>query len=144
MNYDDSSIITNMPAGVQAVGFIAGLAQNSQLSERTRLRIVIYLASRGHSVFPVATLRQRGREIGMNGAEMNANEQGSSHDAMDTACLQFVEALVNHCVTPTAHDLQGMYAVGYSLNEILDVMAQVCANQLLARMNEVIASPIIL
>lgn len=139
-----SCIISNSPVGIQAIGFISGLAQNGKLGERTRLRIAIYLAAHGHSIFPLVTLRHRGRAVGMNGAEMNANEQGSSHDAMDTACLLFVKSMMEHAAAPTALDLQGMYAVGYALNEILEVMAQVCANRLLARMNEVIAAPIIL
>ena len=146
MHYDDqtTAIVTNSPVGIHAINFISGLAQTGNLSERTRLRIAIYLSSRGHSVFPLAMLRERGRSAGMNGAEMNANQQGTSHDAMDTACLQFVKAIADSAAAPTPYDLQGMYAVGYTLSDILEVMAQVCANRLLARMNEVIASPIVL
>ncbi|CAN7506410.1 alpha/beta fold hydrolase [Duganella sp. LjRoot269] len=121
-------VISNTPVGACAVSFMNKLAQGGSLNQRTRVRIAIYLAKRGCSVFPLDLLREYGRAAGMNSAEMTANERGTSHDAMATACLRFVQSIVASPTTPTPEDLQGMYDVGYTLNEILEVMAQVSTN----------------
>lgn len=107
----------------------------ASLNERTRVRIAIYLASHARKMPLLTALRERGREAGMNGAEMNANEQGTSHDAMATACLRFVKSVVDHPADPALHALQDMYAVGYTLPDILEVMALVAGHDLVEPRN---------
>jgi len=100
----------------------------TSLSERTRVRIAIFLACHAHRTLPLDGLRKWGRAAGMNGAEMTANEQGTSHEAKATACLQFVKSVVDHPMDPAQHDLQAMYAVGYTLGDISEVMALIAAH----------------
>ena len=127
--------------GARTLAFMHDLSRDGVLSQRTRLRIAIYLARRGQGIFRLDSLRECGRAAGMNGAEMNANERGTSHEAMDTACLLFVQALLDQPQAPSPTDLQRMREVGYTIDEMLEVIAQVSTSQLLARLGQVIASP---
>lgn len=57
-----------------------GARTRCSLDQQTRLRIALYLAQRG-CIWLIDSLRECGRAAGMNGAEMTANQQGTSHDA---------------------------------------------------------------
>nr|WP_052170995.1 hypothetical protein [Massilia sp. JS1662] len=105
------------------------LARGGTLDRQTRIRIALYLARRGQGVFESTSLRTCGRAAGMNGAEMAANEAGTSHDAKGTACLAFVRTLLDVPGAPSAHDLDGMAEVGYRASDIAEVITQVGINR---------------
>lgn len=131
-------MVSNTQAGAQTISLMSDLAQDGALGKQTSLRIALCLAQQGLSIFPIETLRDSGRLVGMNGAEMTANQQGTSHDAKGTACLKFVQSIVQSIVrnpmSPSVDDLSCMAEVGYSPAEIVEVMAQVSLNILLSRM----------
>lgn len=87
------------------------------LDERTRVRIDLYLArrraGRGAVALKILALRERGRAAGMNSAEMQANEEGSSHEAKATACLDFVATLLAHPGAASCAALRRMHDAGY-------------------------------
>ncbi|GGC64790.1 hypothetical protein [Undibacterium terreum] len=116
------------------------LAQPGSLQRQTCLRIAIYLARRGHCVVGLDALRDYGRAAGMNGAEMAANEQGTSHNAKDSACMRFVQTIIDKPGPLCEQDFQRLHEVGYSLDEILEVITHVALNIQLARMSEAIHS----
>jgi hypothetical protein len=105
------------------------LAQDGTLDRQTRIRIALYLARRGQGVFDAGSLRACGRAAGMNGAEMAANEAGTSHDAKGTACLAFVRTLLDVAGAPSPRDLDGMAEVGYRATDIAEVINQVGINR---------------
>lgn len=105
------------------------LAQSGTLDRQTRIRIALYLARRGQGVFEPGSLRLCGRAAGMNGAEMAANEAGTSHDAKGTACLAFVRTLLDVPDAPSARDVDGMAEVGYRASDIAEVISQVGINR---------------
>lgn len=105
------------------------LAQGGTLDPQTRIRIALYLARRGQGVFEAGSLRLCGRAAGMNGAEMAANEAGTSHDAKGTACLAFVRTLLDVPDAPSALDVDGMAEVGYRASDIAEVIGQVGINR---------------
>jgi hypothetical protein len=113
-------------------------AHEAELDQATRVRIAIYLAMRGCGGFAPGALRDCGRAAGMNGAEMLANEAGTSHDAKGTVCLRFVRALLDEPGAPTAEDLQHMAEVGYRPSEVVAVIEQVGAT---VRRRNLINSP---
>lgn len=128
-------------ASPSAIEHLYELVQGGRLDRQTRVRIALYLAGRGRSSFDPAALRECGRAAGMNGAEMTANEQGTSHDVKGTACLLFVKTLLEDPLAPRAQDLERMHAVGYRQDDIAEVMANVGINIILSRMTRVIDSP---
>lgn len=96
------------------------------LDERHRIRIALLLGRRRATADQAAllhALRERGRAAGMNGAEMTANEAGSSHEAKATACLDFVTALLDGPQGPTRESLRRMRAAGFRPAEIDEVIA---------------------
>lgn len=135
------SILNQSHAGAQAINFVHGLAAGGTLGLQTRLRIGLYLARRGHCVYPLNALLASGRAAGMNGAEMEANMAGTSHDAKATACLAFVAAIASNDAAPTAGQLRAMATAGYTQDETLEVIAQTGMHALLARLCAVIATP---
>lgn len=92
------------------------------LDERTLIRIDLYLArrraGRGAPTRKILALRERGRVAGMNTAEMLANEEGSSHDAKASACLDFVAALLAHPGAPAPEAVRRMHHAGYQPADI--------------------------
>lgn len=134
--------VSNTKAGAKTIALMSGLAQDGALGKRTTLRIALYLAQTGLSIFTIDTLRESGRTLGLNGAEMTANQQGDSYDAKATVCLQFVSALIRHREpTAFAASLRHMSEAGYSQAEVLEVMAQVSLSRLLCRMTAVAVPP---
>lgn len=105
------------------------LAQRGTLDPQTRIRIALYLARRGEGVFEAGSLRVCGRAAGMNGAEMAANEAGTSHDAKGTACLAFVRTLLDVPGAPSTSDVDGMAEVGYRASDVAEVICQVGINR---------------
>ena len=107
-------------------------------SQQTRIRIALYLAQRGLSILSVESLRECGRAAGMTGAEMTANQRGTSHDAKGTACLRFVQVLVDSPPPLSSASLRAMHLAGFSETEILDVQAQVQLSMSIATPCEIV------
>lgn len=107
-------------------------------AQHTRLRIALYLAQRGLSILSVEALRECGRAAGMTGAEMTANQQGTSHDAKGTACLRFVQAMVDQAPPSSVANLQAMHLAGFSETDILEVQAQVHLSMTIATPCEIV------
>lgn len=136
-----SKAVSITPAGPRSMAFLYELAQGGSLDQQTRIRIALYLAQRGQGVFQSASLRDCGRAAGMNGAEMAANGEGTSHDAKGTVCLQFVRNLLDDPRAPSTLAVQDMVEVGYRPGQIAEVIAQVGVNMVLAGMNRLSHSP---
>lgn len=142
METNDNShlIVSSAHPAAQTVAFMCGQSQVGSLGQQNLVRISLYLAQRGLSVFSIASLRECGRSAGMNGAEMTENQKGTSHDAKATVCLRFVQAIVDEIPLP-GNALESMYDVGFSQEAVLEVVAQISLHKLLANMNMVIAAP---
>jgi hypothetical protein len=126
--------------GSLAIELAQGLASSATLDLRTRLRIGLYLSARGLGVYPEEELMRRGREAGMNGAEMAANLAGTSHDALATVCLAFAAAVLDGDGVPQAAACQAMTAAGYTQDQILEVIAHCSLHQLVTRLCAAIAT----
>jgi len=104
-------------------------AAGAGLDQRTRIRIDLFLARRragaGAAALKLLALRERGREAGMNTAEMLANETGDSHEARASACLAFVAALLAQPGVPAQEALRRMGDAGYRPADIDEVVARV-------------------
>jgi len=124
-----------------SIDFLHALLQDGPLDRRMRIRIALYLAQRGRSAFRPDSLRDCGRDAGMNGAEMAANRQGSSHDAKGDACLLFVKALLDDPQAPTLGDIERMRHAGYRQEDVADVMVNVGINIVLSGLARLIDAP---
>ncbi|GJG94294.1 hypothetical protein [Cupriavidus pauculus] len=121
-------------AGAQTMACMSELVREGSVGKRTTISIALYLARRGYGLSFMERLLAMGREAGINGAEMTANLQGTSHDAKITECLRFVKALLDDSMSPRRVDLGRMIEVGYTQADVLQVMAQVDLSILLDRM----------
>lgn len=116
-------------------------ASDARLDRKTRIRIGLYMARRGLGALHVEALRERGSAAGMNGAEMAANEAGTSHDAVATACLHFVAALLEDAQAPSPAQLRALRDAGFRRDEIAAIVVEVGMNRMLARLYRVIIAP---
>jgi hypothetical protein len=126
--------------GSLAIELAQGLASSATLDLRMRLRLGLSLSARGLGVYPEEELMRRGREAGMNGAEMAANLAGTSHDAQATVCLAFAAAVLDGDDVPQSGDCQAMTAAGYTQDQMLEVIAHCTLHQLMTRLCAVIAT----
>lgn len=121
-------------AGAGTVALLSDLADDGLLGRQTTLRITLFLAQLGLSIFSIAGLCESGRAEGLNGVEMAANRMGNSDVAKDAVCLAFVRSLLDNPDVPLRNDLQRMSDAGYRHDAILEVIAQVNLNLSLVNM----------
>lgn len=113
-------------------------------AQQNRLRIALFLAARSQNFVDIEALILQGREVGMNGAEMAANQQGTSHDAKGTACLCFVQTLIDNPGPPSSQSLLAMQRAGFSEKDVQTVVAQVeVSTGLAARWGAIAGSEIV-
>lgn len=117
--------LVEFKAGAQAMACMLDVVREGSLGRPTTLGIALYLTKRGYGISHIESLRAMGRTAGINGAEMSANQQGTSHDAKISECLRFVKTLVDDSMSPRHLDLCRMTGVGYSHADVVQVMALV-------------------
>jgi hypothetical protein len=124
-----------------AAAVASALAAAAPLDRKTRLRIALYLARRGGDAYALAALRACGSAEGMNGAELAANEAGSSHDAVADACLRFAALLLDDPRAPSPAQLAALLDAGLRSGEADAVAAQLGPGGLLARLRRAAGAP---
>ena len=66
-----------------------------------------------------------GRKAGLNGAEIDANRAGTSHDAKAAVAVKFARSLAAHMGEVTTAELIEMRDAGYSESDIVEVITHV-------------------
>lgn len=96
----------------------------------TRRRLAVALAAFYGCSRSVAAHRLRASACGLTGAELDANQQGSSQDARAERALEFALAIAARrgCVEPA--QWQRIHKAGFAEAELIEIIALVGANLL--------------
>ncbi|WP_374537755.1 carboxymuconolactone decarboxylase family protein [Chitinimonas taiwanensis] len=133
-------ILANSPAALRAFLGLQGLAREGSLDHPTRERIAIALAQKNGSTYCLSAHAQLGSQAGLNGAEMESNRQGDSHDAKAAVAVRFACRLIERRGDLDDEALRAMRDAGYSDAEIVEVIAHAGLNflsNLLSKVSQV-------
>lgn len=100
----------------------AGLAARSYLSAHDKVRIAIIVAHAYRCDDALSGQLAQGRALGLNGAEMDANKAGSSHDASATEVMRFCAALLARPSTLTLKHFRQLRWAGYGDEAVEEIV----------------------
>jgi uncharacterized peroxidase-related enzyme len=121
-------VFANSPEALKAFLGLHGIANGGSLDLQTRERIALALAQQNGCQYCVSAHTAIGRNAGLNGAEMEANRAGTSHDAKAAAAVRFARALVEHKGDVTTAELEEVRSAGYGDAEIVEIITHVGMN----------------
>lgn len=123
-------VFANSPDALKAFLGLHGIANAGSLDPLTRERIALALAQQNECQYCLSAHTAIARNAGLNGAEMEANRAGTSHDAKAAAAVKFARALVDHTGAVTSAELSDVRAAGYSDADIVEIITHVGMNML--------------
>jgi uncharacterized peroxidase-related enzyme len=91
-------------------------------------QIAVAVADRNHCEYCLAAHTALGRKAGVSAADMAAAQQGESADPKTAAALRFALKLVNDRAQVSDTDVQALRDVGFSDEEIMEILAHVALN----------------
>lgn len=121
-------VFANSPEALKAFLGLHGIANGGSLDAQTRERIALALAQQNACQYCLSAHTAIGRKAGLNGAEIEANRAGTSHDAKAAAAVRFARALVEHTGDVTTAELADVRNAGYSDAEIVEIITHVGMN----------------
>ncbi|MDN3577176.1 carboxymuconolactone decarboxylase family protein [Chitinimonas viridis] len=130
-------IVANSPAALRAFLDLHSLTRDGSLDLPTRERIAIALAQKNGSTYCLSVHAQLGSQAGLNGAEMESNRLGDSHDAKAAVAVRFACQLIEHRGDLDDDELRAMRNAGYSDAEIVEVISHTGLNFLSNLMSKV-------
>ncbi len=123
-------VLANSPAALGAFLGLHQIAENGALDLQTRERIAVALAEQNGCQYCLSAHSAIGRKVGLTGDEIDANREGTSHDAKAAAAVGFARALVEHKGDVTQTELDAVRAAGYGDGEIVEIIVHVGMNLL--------------
>lgn len=123
-------VLANSPAALGAFLGLHQIAENGALDLQTRERIAVALAEQNGCQYCLSAHSAIGRKVGLTGDEIDANREGTSHDAKAAAAVEFARALVEHKGDVTQAELDTVRAAGYGDPEIVEIIVHVGMNLL--------------
>lgn len=123
-------VFANSPDALKAFLGLHHIANHGSLDSATRERIAVALAQQNECEYCLSAHTAIGRKAGLNGAEIEANRAGTSHDAKAAVAVKFARALVEHKGEVTNAELQAMSNAGFSEADIVEVITHVGMNVL--------------
>jgi uncharacterized peroxidase-related enzyme len=123
-------VLAHSPAALGSFLGLYGLAERGSLDLQTRERIALALAEQNSCEYCLSAHTAIGRNTGLTGDEMEANRQGTSHDAKAAAAVAFARALVEHKGEVTNSEIEAVRKAGYGDAEIVEIIVHVGMNLL--------------
>lgn len=123
-------VFAHSPDALKAYLGLHHIANNGSLDAATRERIALALAQKNECEYCLSAHTAIGRKAGLNGAEIEANRAGSSHDAKAAVAVRFARSLAEHNGEVTNAELQAMRDVGFREADIVEVITHVGMNVL--------------
>lgn len=123
-------VLGNSPAALGAFLGLHQIAESGALDMQTRERIAVALAQQNTCAYCLSAHSAIGRKVGLSGDEIDANREGTSHDAKAAAAVGFARALVEHTGDVTQAELDAVRAAGYGDAEIVEIIVHVGMNLL--------------
>jgi uncharacterized peroxidase-related enzyme len=123
-------VLANSPAALGAFLGLHQIAENGAVDLKTRERIAVALAQQNGCAYCLSAHSAIGRKAGLSGDEIDANREGTSHDAKAAAAVAFARALVEHKGDVTQAELDAVRTAGYGDAEIVEIIVHVGMNLL--------------
>jgi len=121
-------IFAHSTVALKAFLGLHSIAENGALDAQTRERIALVVAQENSCEYCLSAHSAIGRKAGLNGAEMEANRKGSSHDAKAAAAVTFAKALNENLGEVTQSEFNDVREAGYSDAEIVEIITHVGMN----------------
>lgn len=123
-------VFAQSPAALTAFIGLHHVAREGLLDLKTRERIALALAQRNGCHYCLSAHTALGSAAGLNGAEMESNRAGDSHDARAAVAVRFACRLVEARGDVDDSDLLAMRRAGFSDGEIVEVITHAGLNVL--------------
>lgn len=121
-------VFANSPAALRAFLGLHGIAGEGRLDAATRERIALAVGQQNGCQYCVSAHSAIGRKAGLDGAEIQANRAGTSHDARAAAAVRFARTLVERSGEVTTAELLQLRNAGYDDAEIVEIITHVGMN----------------
>lgn len=134
--------VANSPAALQSMwGAFKALGQG-RLSAKLTEQVAVVVANRNSCHYCLAAHTALGRKAGATASEMSAAQVGQSEDLKTAAALGFALAVVDGRGQVNAAQLDELRAVGFSDEEMMELLAHVALNLFTNYVNVVFDVPL--
>jgi uncharacterized peroxidase-related enzyme len=136
-------LIGNSPAALEGYLGLNGALGKGQIDLKTRERIALAVAERNRCDYCLSAHSYLGKNLArLDEAEMAANRDGSSGDAMAAAAVRFAVKVAEERGHVSAADLEAVRAAGYSDAQVIEIVLHVALNTLTNYVNSVAGTDI--
>ena len=134
--------VANSPAALKNMWGAFGALGGGVLSAKLGEQLAVAVADRNACEYCLAAHTALGRKAGASAEEMRAAQGGESSDPKTNAALRFALKLVNGRGQVNDADVQVLRAVGYSDEEMVEILAHVALNLFTNYVNVAFAVPL--
>lgn len=131
-------VVANSPAALEGYLGLNGALGKGQLDARTRERIAMGVAEVNGCDYCLSAHTYLGKNLAkLDDAELAANREGGSMDAMAAAAVRFAVKVTHERGHVTDADVQAVKAAGYNDAQVIEIVLHVALNTLTNYVNEV-------
>ncbi|MFL5344832.1 MAG: carboxymuconolactone decarboxylase family protein [Hyalangium sp.] len=131
-------VVANSPAALEGYLGLNGALGKGQLDARTRERIAMAVAEINGCDYCLSAHTYLGKNLAkLDDAELAANREGGSMDAMAAAAVRFAAKVTRERGHVTDADVQAVKAAGYNDAQVIEIVLHVALNTLTNYVNEV-------
>lgn len=134
--------VAHSPAALKSMWSAFGALGGGVIAPKLGEQIAVAVADRNACEYCLAAHTALGRKAGASAEEMQQAQAGESADAKTQAALRFALKLVNDRGQVSDADVQGLRAVGFSDEEIVEILAHVALNLFTNYVNVAFAVPV--
>ena len=121
-------VVANSPAALQSLWGSFGALGGGVIPAKLGEQIAVAIADRNACEYCLAAHTALGRKAGATADEMSAAQAGESADPKTNAALRFALKVVNERAQLSDADVQSLRHVGYTDEEIVEILAHVALN----------------
>lgn len=121
-------VFANSPAALKAFLGLHAIANEGELTAKTKERIALGLAEQNACEYCVSAHTAIGKGAGLTEDEMAENRAGGSQDAQAAIAVKFARSLAEHSGEVTTAELLEIRNAGYSDAEIVEIITHVGMN----------------
>jgi len=134
--------VANSPAALQSMWGSFGALGNGIIAPQLGEKIAVAVADRNRCEYCLAAHTALGHKAGATPEEMAAAQAGLSNEPKTAAALAFVLKVVDARGQVADADVAGLREVGFSDEEIVEILAHVALNLFTNYVNVVLKTPV--
>lgn len=134
--------VANSPAALKSMWAAFGALGSGVIAPKLGEQIAVSVADRNACEYCLSAHTALGRKAGASAEEMRDAQAGESKDTKTQAALHFALKLVDNSGQLSDADVQVLRAVGYSDEEIVEILAHVALNLFTNYVNVALAVPV--